>query len=173
MNENAVHFAQSIRYQPFGSDTDFNFHEIIVGPLNAGPFNRPNLDETFSPERLFYYAPESKEGDMESHWTSRCFAADFREIIRKALNDADTSSRRRCRSHLLFLVELLLLLLLVVGGSSSRFGYFFLRLLLWLSRHYYPLTVLVQWKAHTVNCSVVTSMAWKPFADSKLPESRK
>ena len=59
--ENAVHFAQCIRYQPFGSDTDFDFHEIIVGPLNAGPFNRPDLDQTFSPERLFYYAPERKE----------------------------------------------------------------------------------------------------------------
>ena len=58
MNKNKVHFAQSLRYQPFGRDTDFDFHEIIVGPLNAGPFNRPDLDETFSPERLFYYAPE-------------------------------------------------------------------------------------------------------------------
>eukprot|EP00752_Nemacystus_decipiens_P012137 g10760.t2 len=53
-----VHFAQSLRYQPFGNDTDFDFHEVIVGPLNAGPFNRPDLDDTFSPERLFYYAPE-------------------------------------------------------------------------------------------------------------------
>lgn len=57
MNNNAVHFAQSLRYQPFNG-TDFDFHEIIVGPLNAGPFNRPDLDESFSPERLFYYAPE-------------------------------------------------------------------------------------------------------------------
>ena len=72
VNENAVHFAQSLRYQPF-SDTDFDFHEIIVGPLNAGPFNRPDLDETFSPERLFYYAPEGKESDTESLCSNRCF----------------------------------------------------------------------------------------------------
>jgi len=53
-----VHFAQVLRYQPFADAPDFDFYEIVVGPLNAGPFNFDDLDETFSPERLFMYAPE-------------------------------------------------------------------------------------------------------------------
>ncbi len=73
---NVVHFAQSLRYQPFGNDTDFDFHEIIVGPLNAGPFNRPNLDETFAPERLFYYAPAGRGGNLDCRCRIRVFGVD-------------------------------------------------------------------------------------------------
>lgn len=53
-----VHFAQVLEYTPFPRYPDFNFHEIVVGPLNAGPFAEADLDDTFSPEVLFSYAPE-------------------------------------------------------------------------------------------------------------------
>lgn len=53
-----VHLAQVLQYTPFASDPDFDFHEVIVGPLNAGPFRETDLDDSFSPNRLFFYAPE-------------------------------------------------------------------------------------------------------------------
>ena len=55
-----VHFAQVLKYEPFSDTPDFSFYEIVVGPLNAGPFNFNDLDSTFSPERLFMHAPESE-----------------------------------------------------------------------------------------------------------------
>ncbi|CAN0425405.1 unnamed protein product [Ascophyllum nodosum] len=54
-----VHFAQVLKYEPFSDTPDFSFYEIVVGPLNAGPFNFNDLDSTFSPERLFMHAPET------------------------------------------------------------------------------------------------------------------
>lgn len=59
-----VHFAQVLEYTPFARDPDFGFHEIIVGPLNAGPFRETDLDDSFSPERLFYYGPECESVDQ-------------------------------------------------------------------------------------------------------------
>lgn len=56
----AVHLAQGIRYQPFPGFADFDVHEVIAGPLNAGLFPRLDLDSTFGPERLFVYTPQSE-----------------------------------------------------------------------------------------------------------------
>ena len=53
-----VHFAQVLEYTPFAKTPDFNFHEIIVGPMNAAPFRETDLDDSFSPNSLFYYGPE-------------------------------------------------------------------------------------------------------------------
>ena len=52
-----VHFATGFAYRPIAADPGFLSHEIITGPLNAGVFPRDDLDPTFRPERLFYYAP--------------------------------------------------------------------------------------------------------------------
>ncbi|CAN0358580.1 unnamed protein product [Ascophyllum nodosum] len=58
-----VHFAQVLKYEPFSDVPDFDFYEIMVGPLNAGPFNFDDLDQTFSPKRLFMHAPEMNSLD--------------------------------------------------------------------------------------------------------------
>ena len=50
-----VHFATVVRYQP---NDDQTIIEAITGPLSAGIFPNPTLDPTFSPEALFYWAPE-------------------------------------------------------------------------------------------------------------------
>ncbi|CAM9728667.1 unnamed protein product [Scytosiphon promiscuus] len=83
-----VHFAQSLRYQPFGNNTDFDFYEIIVGPLNAGPFNRPDLDETFAPERLFYYAPEETTADLDGDYS---YSEDIRPFFNFGVADIDVN----------------------------------------------------------------------------------
>jgi alkaline phosphatase D len=52
-----VHFAGAFRYTPFPEASDFRFHELLSGPLNAGLFPNAALDRTLGPERLLYYAP--------------------------------------------------------------------------------------------------------------------
>lgn len=82
-----VHFATGIRYRPFDDRPDFSVHEIVAGPLSAGLFPRKELDRTFHPQRLFYYAPE----DTDSIET-------FREIVpwfNFGVVDVDESGRLR------------------------------------------------------------------------------
>ena len=54
-----VHFASVFAYQPFGDD--FRFHEVVVGPLNAGLFPKVEFDRSLRPERLFFHGPPSPE----------------------------------------------------------------------------------------------------------------
>ncbi|MEO8602127.1 MAG: alkaline phosphatase D family protein [bacterium] len=56
-----VHFATGFVYRPSRADPSFLSREIITGPLNAGVFPTEAVDPTFSPERLFYYAPPSAD----------------------------------------------------------------------------------------------------------------
>lgn len=54
-----VHFATGFAYRPFPDDPSWTSHEVISGPLNAGIFPKVAVDETFRPERLFFYGPPS------------------------------------------------------------------------------------------------------------------
>jgi len=54
-----VHFAEVFRYRPFTQDPDFEIHEFVSGPMNAGLFPNRNFDDTLHPEQLFFYGPES------------------------------------------------------------------------------------------------------------------
>lgn len=56
-----VHFGTAFRYVPFEEDPDFAVHEFVTGPINAGVFPRRDLDETFHPERLVFWGPESPD----------------------------------------------------------------------------------------------------------------
>jgi alkaline phosphatase D len=47
-----IHFATGFRFTP---TPGFEFLEFTSGPLNAGMFPKPDLDETLHPERLFLY----------------------------------------------------------------------------------------------------------------------
>jgi phosphodiesterase/alkaline phosphatase D-like protein len=55
-----VHFATGFTYHPFPESPDFVVHELIGGPLNAGLGGNHNVDDTFHPERLFYYGSEDQ-----------------------------------------------------------------------------------------------------------------
>lgn len=48
-----VHFSEVFRYTPFLDDPDFHVHEVVVGPLNAGVLDKPDVDATLGPESLF------------------------------------------------------------------------------------------------------------------------
>jgi alkaline phosphatase D len=52
-----VHFASGFRYTPFADYRDFQFVELVAGPLNAGVFPKNDFDLTFGTERLFFYGP--------------------------------------------------------------------------------------------------------------------
>lgn len=52
-----VHFASGFRYTPFADHRDFQFVELVAGPLNAGVFPKNDFDLTFGTERLFFYGP--------------------------------------------------------------------------------------------------------------------
>ncbi|MCL4685313.1 alkaline phosphatase D family protein [Myxococcota bacterium] len=52
-----VHFAAAFRYRPFVADRRFRFFEIATGPLHAGLYRNELVDATFSPQRLFLFAP--------------------------------------------------------------------------------------------------------------------
>jgi alkaline phosphatase D len=52
-----VHFAQVLEYRPFKRYPDFKITEFLVGPMSANFFPKKDLDPTFKPKRLFYYAP--------------------------------------------------------------------------------------------------------------------
>ncbi len=53
-----VHFAAAFRYTPFAGSPDFQLHEIVTGPLNAGLFGHERFDDTLGTERLFYFGPQ-------------------------------------------------------------------------------------------------------------------
>ena len=50
-----VHFAEAFRYRPFGDRPQFVVHELVTGPLNAGIFPIPDVDQTLGPEVLSFY----------------------------------------------------------------------------------------------------------------------
>lgn len=54
-----VHFAEVFRYTPFNEHPDFQVHEYVTGPLNAGLFPNRNFDESLGTESLFFFGPES------------------------------------------------------------------------------------------------------------------
>jgi alkaline phosphatase D len=56
-----VHFAEVFRYRPFPETPDFEIHEFITGPLNAGLFPFRELDRSFNPESLFFHGPAGAE----------------------------------------------------------------------------------------------------------------
>jgi alkaline phosphatase D len=59
-----VHFAQLFRYQPFPehpTGKSFQFHEIVVGPGNAGIYPNRRFDTTLHPESLFFHGPRTAE----------------------------------------------------------------------------------------------------------------
>lgn len=54
-----VHFAQVFRYTPFANDPDFQVHEVVIGPGNAGIFPNRAFDTSLGTESLFFHGPES------------------------------------------------------------------------------------------------------------------
>jgi len=54
-----VHFAEVFRYTPFSQTPDFQVHEYVTGPLNAGLFPNRDFDESLGTESLFFFGPES------------------------------------------------------------------------------------------------------------------
>ncbi len=56
-----VHFATGFLYRPFGDDATWETRELITGPLNAGVFPTRALDDTFRPQRLFFYGPPTAD----------------------------------------------------------------------------------------------------------------
>ncbi|HVU02126.1 MAG TPA: alkaline phosphatase D family protein [Polyangiaceae bacterium] len=50
-----VHFATAFRYRPF--EDDFLVYEVTAGPLNAMLLPTHAEDDTFHPERLFFFGP--------------------------------------------------------------------------------------------------------------------
>src|SRR5829696_455548 len=50
-----VHFAEVFRYRPFASNPGFAVHELATGPLNAGIFPNPDVDQTLNPEVLTFF----------------------------------------------------------------------------------------------------------------------
>jgi alkaline phosphatase D len=54
-----VHFATGFAYHPFPESPEFVVHELIAGPLNAGTLPNRQFDDSFHPERLFFYGPET------------------------------------------------------------------------------------------------------------------
>ncbi|HEX7671784.1 MAG TPA: alkaline phosphatase D family protein [Polyangiaceae bacterium] len=55
-----VHFATGFRYRPFPETPDFVFHEFTAGPLGAMLLPTHALDDTFHPERLFFFGPDAQ-----------------------------------------------------------------------------------------------------------------
>ncbi len=53
-----VHFATGFRYRPFPEDPEFEFYELVSGPMNAGLFPNSDVDPSLNPERLFFFGPE-------------------------------------------------------------------------------------------------------------------
>jgi alkaline phosphatase D len=62
-----VHFAEAFRYTPFAARPDFNLHELVTGPLNAGIFPTGDYDPTLNPERLAFFGPATAEA--VTSWT--------------------------------------------------------------------------------------------------------
>ncbi len=55
-----VHFAEVFKYTPF-KDNNYSFHEIVVGPGNAGLFPNRAFDKTLGTESLFFFGPENED----------------------------------------------------------------------------------------------------------------
>jgi alkaline phosphatase D len=54
-----VHFAEAFRYTPFVEAPDFQLHELVTGPINAGLFPNRAFDETLGSESLFFFGADS------------------------------------------------------------------------------------------------------------------
>ena len=54
-----VHFAEVFRFTPFADSPDFQVHEVVIGPGNAGIFPNRNFDTTLGTESLFFFGPDS------------------------------------------------------------------------------------------------------------------
>jgi alkaline phosphatase D len=75
-----VHYAQILRYAPFDDAPGFAFHEAMVGPAAAGFFPVRELDPTFRPERLFFFAPEGAAAPRDFASARRWFNFGLVEI---------------------------------------------------------------------------------------------
>jgi alkaline phosphatase D len=53
-----VHFATGFVYHPFGESPWFSVYEFTAGPLSAMLLPTTAVDDTFHPERLYFYGPE-------------------------------------------------------------------------------------------------------------------
>jgi alkaline phosphatase D len=65
-----VHFATGFRYRPFPESPEFTVYEFTAGPLNAMLLPTHSVDDSFHPERLFFYGPEGPIRSFEDalHW---------------------------------------------------------------------------------------------------------
>lgn len=54
-----VHFATGFRYRPLADAPEFIVHEFVAGPLGSMLLPTHSLDDTFHPERLFFFGPET------------------------------------------------------------------------------------------------------------------
>lgn len=54
-----VHFATGLAYTPFPETPEFRVYEFSAGPLGAMLLPNQAKDETFHPERLFFFGPSS------------------------------------------------------------------------------------------------------------------
>lgn len=54
-----VHFAEVFRYAPFADAPEFEVHEFVAGPINAGVFPNPAFDSSLNAERLFFFGADS------------------------------------------------------------------------------------------------------------------
>jgi alkaline phosphatase D len=52
-----VHFSTGFVYHPFPGSPDFAVYEITAGPLSAMQLPTTKFDDTFHPERLFFFGP--------------------------------------------------------------------------------------------------------------------
>lgn len=56
-----VHFAEVFRFTPFADAPEFQVHEVVIGPGNAGIFPNRHFDTTLGTESLFFFGPESSQ----------------------------------------------------------------------------------------------------------------
>ena len=54
-----VHFATGLAYTPFPETPDFHVYEFSAGPLGAMLLPTQAKDDTFHPERLFFFGPDA------------------------------------------------------------------------------------------------------------------
>ncbi len=89
-----VHFAEVFRYTPFGDEPEFQFHEFVTGPMNAGLFPNRNFDDTLGAESLFFYGPESFDAvtsyEEARPWMNFGFAeVDEQGVLTVSVRDVD------------------------------------------------------------------------------------
>jgi alkaline phosphatase D len=64
-----VHFSEVFQYTPFADAPEFQVHEVVTGPLNAGVFPNAAFDTTLNTVSLFRHpltAPANYEGAKRS-----------------------------------------------------------------------------------------------------------